>query len=100
MILYDEYRGGRWLWGDLHRIQNGDDLWRRPAIYGKRNGYPTGEYMVQNFLEASVDIKPDEHNTHLLAENTHMEYNFLVSFHSRRDANRAIWLSHNMEQEF
>jgi len=33
-------------------------------------------------------------------ENTHMEYNFLVSFHSRRDASRTFWLSHNIHTYF
>jgi 2-oxoglutarate/2-oxoacid ferredoxin oxidoreductase subunit beta len=45
-----------------------------PAIYGKRNGYPTGEYMVKNFLEASVEIKPDKEGSYLLPENTVMEF--------------------------
>lgn len=45
-----------------------------PAIYGKRNGYPTPEYMVKMFLDASVDIEPDEHGRYLLPENTRMEF--------------------------
>lgn len=45
-----------------------------PAIYGKRNGYPTGEYMVENFLEASVEIEPKEDGSHLLPKNTRMEF--------------------------
>ena len=45
-----------------------------PAIYGKRNGYPTGDYMVKNFLEASVTIKEDKNENHLLPENTVMTF--------------------------
>ncbi|MHA2171380.1 MAG: thiamine pyrophosphate-dependent enzyme [Candidatus Kariarchaeaceae archaeon] len=41
-----------------------------PAIYGKRNGYPTGEYMVQNFKDASVEIEHKNDGSHLLRENT------------------------------
>ncbi|MHA2251159.1 MAG: thiamine pyrophosphate-dependent enzyme [Candidatus Kariarchaeaceae archaeon] len=41
-----------------------------PAIYGKRNGYRTGDYMVKNFLEASVEMTPQEDGSHLLRENT------------------------------
>jgi putative ABC transport system permease protein len=33
-------------------------------------------------------------------ENSHMEFNFLVSFHSRGDADRTIWLSHNVHTYF
>ena len=45
-----------------------------PAIYGKRNGYPTGEYMVNNFLETSVEIEVKDDRSHLLAENTIVEF--------------------------
>ncbi|MDH5402634.1 MAG: thiamine pyrophosphate-dependent enzyme [Candidatus Heimdallarchaeota archaeon] len=45
-----------------------------PAIYGKKNGYPTGEIMVQNFLESSVDIVPDDEGTYLLPENTAVHF--------------------------
>jgi hypothetical protein len=41
-----------------------------PAIYGKRNGYPTGEYMVQNFKDASVEIEHKDDGSHLLRDNT------------------------------
>lgn len=44
-----------------------------PAIYGKRNGYPTGEYMIENFKEASVEIDTSD-PTHLLPENTAIEF--------------------------
>jgi len=45
-----------------------------PAIYGKKNGYPTPEYMVRNFLEASVEIEVKEDGSHLLPENTVMHF--------------------------
>lgn len=45
-----------------------------PAIYGKRNGYPTGEIMVQNFLDSSVDIEPKPDGSHLLKENTVVKF--------------------------
>ncbi|MHA2028849.1 MAG: thiamine pyrophosphate-dependent enzyme [Candidatus Kariarchaeaceae archaeon] len=45
-----------------------------PAIYGKRNGYPTGEYMTNNFLEASYEIEVKEDGSHLLPENTLVEF--------------------------
>ena len=45
-----------------------------PAIYGKRNGYPTGEIMVQNFREASVEIKPEPDGSHLKYENTEIHF--------------------------
>ena len=50
-----------------------------PAIYGKRNGYPTGEYMVENFLEASVTIDTSD-PSYLLPENTTMEFDPSVGY--------------------
>lgn len=51
-----------------------------PAIYGKRNGYPTGEYMVKNLLEASVEVEYDPHGTYLLPENTVIEFDPKVGY--------------------
>ena len=33
-------------------------------------------------------------------ENTHLSYDFLLSFQSRSDANRTVWLSHNIHTYF
>jgi putative ABC transport system permease protein len=33
-------------------------------------------------------------------ENSHMTFNFLLSFHSRSDASRTVWLSHNIHTYF
>ena len=45
-----------------------------PALYGKRNGYPTGDFMTRNFLDASVDVKRSPDNSHLLYENTEVQF--------------------------
>jgi putative ABC transport system permease protein len=33
-------------------------------------------------------------------ENTHMDYSFIASFHSREDAGRTMWMSHNIQTYF
>ncbi len=33
-------------------------------------------------------------------ENSHLDYNFLASFHSRDDAGRTMWMSHNIHTYF
>ncbi len=50
-----------------------------PAIYGKRNGYPTGEYMIKNFKEASVEIDTSD-PSYLLSENTAIEFDRKVGY--------------------
>ena len=44
-----------------------------PALYGRRNGYPTGEYMIQNFREASVVVDTSD-PANLLPEQTAIEF--------------------------
>lgn len=51
-----------------------------PAIYGKRNGYPDGEYMVKNFLTASVEIEEQDDGSHLRPENTKMEFDKTIGY--------------------
>lgn len=41
-----------------------------PALYGKRNGFPSGDLVMKKFLEASVEIKQQEDGSHMLYENT------------------------------
>lgn len=44
-----------------------------PAIYGKRNGYRDADYMVNNFLESSIEIDTSD-PSYLLPENTRVEF--------------------------
>lgn len=50
-----------------------------PAIYGKRNGYPSGEYMIKNFKEASVEINTSD-PSYLLPQNTTVEFDPKVGY--------------------
>ena len=50
-----------------------------PAIYGKRNGYPTGVKMIEEFLEASVEVDTSD-PVNLLAKNTAVEFDRKVGY--------------------
>ena len=44
-----------------------------PALYGRRNGYPTGEYMIHNFIEASIEMDTSDPKN-LLPEQTAIKF--------------------------
>ncbi len=50
-----------------------------PALYGRRNGYPSGEYMIKNFLEASVEVDTSDPAS-LLAKNTEVKFDRNVGY--------------------
>lgn len=41
-----------------------------PALYGKRNGFPTGPDVIKQFKKARVQVEPKPDGSHLLPENT------------------------------